>query len=133
MRKSRIPTWGGPFSTWGAALPFLREAFPCSSLHDQSLEILLFVIANITDSNISVKGRTAKNGRQSYHHGCFVSLNTENKSLQFADLADSHPFEPVVELFSRACAQHVSKLLDQLIRLIDFGVQRTWRASFSCS
>src|SRR5213075_355775 len=97
MRKSRIPTWGGPFSTWGAALPFLREAFPCSSLHDQSLEILLFVIVNITDSNIS-KGRTAKNGRQSYHHGCFVSLNTQNKSLQFADLADSHPFEPVVEL-----------------------------------
>src|SRR5260370_41170355 len=44
IRKGRIPTWGVPFSTWDAALPFLREAFPCWSLHGLSFKVLQFVI-----------------------------------------------------------------------------------------
>src|SRR6266702_1932405 len=76
MKKSRIPTWGVPCSTWGAALPFLREAFLCSSLHDLSLIILRFVIGYITYCNIFVKGRTAKNGLEEGHGSeSFCSLS----------------------------------------------------------
>src|SRR6266851_5417248 len=56
MGESRIPTLSVPFSAEDAALPFLREAFTCSSLHDLSLRILRFVIGYITYCNIFVKG-----------------------------------------------------------------------------
>jgi hypothetical protein len=41
-------------SAWGATLLFFREAFPCSSLHNLSLRILLYIILTIAYSNIIV-------------------------------------------------------------------------------
>src|SRR5213078_1465384 len=61
---------------------------------------------------------------QSCSHCCFVALNPCDKALQLADRAGFHAFEQVVKLFSGTRSQHVSKLLDQLIRLIDFGMER---------
>src|SRR6266566_3415712 len=55
MGESRIPTGSVPFSAWGAALPFLRESFPCSSLHGMSLRISLYVIFIIVYRNIIIK------------------------------------------------------------------------------
>ena len=52
------------------------------------------------------------------------SLNPCDKALQFANLAGFHASKPVVKLFSGTRLQHVSKLLDQFICLIDFGMQR---------
>ena len=62
--------------------------------------------------------------RESCRHGCFVTFHASYKALQLANLAGFHTAEPIIELFSCASAQHVSKLLDQLIRLIDFRMQR---------
>ena len=56
MGESRIPTGSVPFSAWSAALPFLRASFPCSSLHDLSLGILLSVILIIAYRNTIIKG-----------------------------------------------------------------------------
>ena len=41
--------------------------------------------------------------REASYHSRFVSFNTQNKALEFADLASSDVFEPDVELFSCAC------------------------------
>src|SRR5260370_1159612 len=62
--------------------------------------------------------------RESCRHGCFVTFHASDKALQLANLAGFHTAEPIIELLSCASAQHVSKLLDQLIRLIDFSMQR---------
>jgi hypothetical protein len=56
MGESRTPSRSVLFSAWGAALPFLREAFPCSSLHNLSSRISLCVIFFIAYRNIIVKG-----------------------------------------------------------------------------
>src|SRR5258708_36257737 len=62
--------------------------------------------------------------RESCRHGCFVAFHASDKALQLANLAGFHTAEPIIELFSSASAQHVSKLRDQLIRLVDFRLQR---------
>jgi len=62
--------------------------------------------------------------RESYYHCCFISYHSSNKALEFADSALFHVAEPIIEPLTRARAKHPSKLLDQLIRLIDFGVER---------
>ncbi len=38
--------------------------------------------------------------REARHHSRFVSFNTQNRALEFADLAGSDVFKPDVELFS---------------------------------
>src|SRR6266699_6181986 len=58
--------------------------------------------------------------RESCRHGCFVTFHASEKALQLANLAGFQTAEPIIELFSCARTQHVSKLLDQLIRLIDW-------------
>jgi hypothetical protein len=62
--------------------------------------------------------------RQTGSNRRFISFHCGHKALEVANLAGPHPAEPVVKLFSRARPQHLSKLLDQFIRLIYFGVQR---------
>src|SRR5258708_12804364 len=62
--------------------------------------------------------------RESCRHGSFVTFHASDKALQLANLAGFHTAEPIIELFSSASAQHVSKLRDQLIRLVDFRLQR---------
>jgi hypothetical protein len=52
-------------------------------------------------------------------------FGSSNKALEFADSALFHVAEPIIEPLTRARAKHPSKLLDQLIRLIDFGVERS--------
>src|SRR5262249_16211770 len=54
------------------------------------------------------------------HHSGLISFNTQNKALQFADLADSCFLKPGIELLSCPCAQHLCKLLDQVIGEIHF-------------
>ncbi len=62
--------------------------------------------------------------RESGSHRCFVSFHTSNKTLEFANLAGSYPFESVVELFPCARAQHLSELLNQLVGQLRLRVQR---------
>ena len=52
---------------------------------------------------------------QSRYHCSFVSLNPCDKTLEFANLARSDFFEPVVKLFSCPCAQHLGKLLNEVV------------------
>ncbi|GAC1392158.1 MAG: hypothetical protein NVS4B11_02480 [Ktedonobacteraceae bacterium] len=47
--------------------------------------------------------------REACHHCCFVSFNTQNKALEFADLAGSDVLKPGVELFTAASAQHLQQ------------------------
>src|SRR5215471_13902547 len=63
--------------------------------------------------------------RQSCCHCRFVTDHPSDKALQFADTAFFSAAKPIIELPAGARAYHLSKLLGQLIRLIDLGVQRT--------
>ena len=51
---------------------------------------------------------------------CFVPFNTQYKALEFADLAGSDLLEPGVELFSCASAQHLGKLLNEVVSQLYF-------------
>jgi hypothetical protein len=53
----------------------------------------------------------------------FVSFNTHNKALSFADLAGSDLLKPSVELFACAHAQHLGKLLNEVVGQIDFWMK----------
>jgi hypothetical protein len=53
--------------------------------------------------------------RQASSDGHLVSFNTQDKALQFADQAGSDLLKPNVELFSCTCAQHLSKLLNEVV------------------
>lgn len=50
--------------------------------------------------------------RESGLHRCFVSFHTSNKTLEFANLAGSYPFEPVVELFPCARAHQSPRIAE---------------------
>jgi hypothetical protein len=67
----------------------------------------------------------AVNERESCFHCLLVSFYTSHKALQLADLAGPHLLKPGVELFPRARAEHLRELLDQLICLIHFRMQRS--------
>jgi len=65
----------------------------------------------------------------------FVSFNTHNKALEFADLAGSDWLKPSVELFACARAQHLGKLLNEVVGQIDFWMKlpkRDERFLFIC-
>ena len=64
---------------------------------------------------------------QSCDHCGFVSLNPCDKALQFANPSRSDLFEPVVKLFSCACAQHASKLLNQVVGQVDLWMKVSQR------
>lgn len=72
----------------------------------------------------SLNSSIALGKRESCCHGCCVSYPSSNTSLQRADSACFHVAEPIIEPLTRARAKHLRQLLDHLIRLIDFGVQR---------
>jgi hypothetical protein len=59
----------------------------------------------------SIAGRQ----RQASFDCLLVSFHASNKALQLANLAGSHPFEPVIKLLSRARPEHMSELLDQVV------------------
>src|SRR5436305_3176383 len=58
-------------------------------------------------------------------HGVFVLLHPSRKRLEFRKVALFHPVKPGIELFSGAGAQHLCKLLHQVIAQIDFWVDLT--------
>src|SRR6266568_6694718 len=58
--------------------------------------------------------------RETCHHCGFVAFNTQNKALEFADLAGSDFLKPGVELFTSASTQHLCKLLNQGVGQICF-------------
>ncbi len=62
---------------------------------------------------------------QAGFHSSLVSFYTSHKALQLADLAGPHFLKPGVEMFPSAGAQHLSELLDQLVCLIHFRMQRS--------
>src|SRR6266699_1653271 len=66
----------------------------------------------------------SRQGQASFH-SLLVSFYPSHKALQLADLAGPHFLKPGVELFPGARAEHLSELLDQLICLIHFRVQRS--------
>jgi hypothetical protein len=60
---------------------------------------------------------------QSCDHCSFASLNPRDKTLQFANLAGSDFFEPVVKLFSCPDAQHAGKLLNEVVGQVDLWMK----------
>ena len=58
-------------------------------------------------------------------HGIFVFLYASRKGLQFGQLAAFHLIQPAIKVLSGAGAQHVGKLLNQVIGPIDFWVDLT--------
>ena len=58
-------------------------------------------------------------------HRLFVFLNSRGKGLQFGKGAVFYLGQPGIEGLSRAAAQHLGKLLNQLIGQIDFQVDLT--------
>src|SRR5712692_5571357 len=58
--------------------------------------------------------------REACHHSGFVSFNTQNKALEFADLAGSDFLKPGVKLFAAASAQHLCKLLNEVVGQVCF-------------
>src|SRR5258708_2669997 len=52
----------------------------------------------------------------------FVFLDPSSKGLQFRKLAAFHLSKPAIEVLASAGAQHVGKLLHQIIGPIDFRV-----------
>src|SRR3954447_7335368 len=52
-----------------------------------------------------------------------IPFDTQDKALQFADLADSDFFKPSVELLSGTHVQHLSKLLNEVVGQIDFWMK----------
>ncbi len=58
-------------------------------------------------------------------HGVFVFLDASGKGLEFGKLAAFHLGQPGIEEFSRPCAQHSRKLLNQVISQIDFRMDLT--------
>ena len=55
-------------------------------------------------------------------HGIFVFLYSRSKGLEFGQVAAFHLLKPGVKVLSGAGAQHVGKLLNQIIGPIDFWV-----------
>src|SRR5215472_15485618 len=53
----------------------------------------------------------------------FVSYHSSDKPLEFADMACLDTAKPTVELLASTRPYHLSELLDQLVRLIDFRMQ----------
>src|SRR5713226_2498932 len=58
-------------------------------------------------------------------HGIFVFLHSSSKGLEFGKVAAFHLGQPGIEVLSCACAQHLGKLLNQLISQIDFRADQT--------
>src|SRR6266702_5573225 len=61
--------------------------------------------------------------RESCNHSQFISLDPQSKALEFLEVAVRYLGQPIIELFSCACAQHACKLLDQLIGQIGLWVK----------
>src|SRR5205823_4303285 len=59
MGKSRIPTWGVPFSAWGAA-PLSQRSMPLLVPSWPVFKILRFVIGYITYCNILCQGQNSE-------------------------------------------------------------------------
>ena len=58
-------------------------------------------------------------------HGIFVFLDPSGKGLEFGKFAALHSGKPGIEVLSGACAQHLDKLLHQVIGSVDFWVDLT--------
>jgi hypothetical protein len=58
-------------------------------------------------------------------HRVFVLLYSRSKRLEFGKFAALHLIKPVIKLLSGTCAQHLGKLLNQVIGPIDFRVHLT--------
>src|SRR6266700_8278145 len=58
-------------------------------------------------------------------HGVFVFLHSSSKRLEFRKFAAFHLIKPGIEMLSSACAQHLGKLLNQIISQIDFRADQT--------
>ncbi len=58
-------------------------------------------------------------------HSLFVFLYPNSKGLQFGKFASFHLGKPGIEVFSGAGAQHLGKLLNQVIGQINFWVNLT--------
>ena len=58
-------------------------------------------------------------------HGIFVFLDRSPKGLQFGKFAAGYLGQPGVEAFSSAVAQHLGKLLNQVIGQLDLRVKLT--------
>lgn len=58
-------------------------------------------------------------------HGIFVFLDSRGKRLEFRQLAACYLVKPGIEVFSSAGAQHLGKLLNQVIGQIDLWVKLT--------
>ncbi len=66
------------------------------------------------DDAIAVRQSQASRDRR------FVSFNPSNKALEFGDLAVNHLGQPGVKVFSCASAQHLSKLLNEVVGQVHF-------------
>src|SRR5260370_285132 len=58
-------------------------------------------------------------------HRVFVFLYSGSEGLEFEKVAALHLGKPDIEALSGACAQHVGKLLHQVIGQIDFWMDLT--------
>src|SRR5258706_2893781 len=58
-------------------------------------------------------------------HAVFVFLHPSRKRLECSKVALFYLAKPGIEMLSRACAQHLRKLLHQVIGQIDFWVDLT--------
>src|SRR5712692_1835747 len=62
---------------------------------------------------------------QTSSHRIFVFLNSRGKGLEIGKFAALHLSQPDIEVLCSACAQHLGKLLNQVIGQINFRVDLT--------
>ena len=58
-------------------------------------------------------------------HGVFIFLDPRGKGLEFGKVTVFYLGQPGIKVLSRAAAQHLRKLLNQVIGQIDFWVDLT--------
>jgi hypothetical protein len=70
--------------------------------------------------------------RESCHHGGFVSLTADDKTLEFVDLAGSHLCQPLVKWFAFAMLQHLSRIPGPVGRAFwQWSFPDRWQLGFS--
>jgi hypothetical protein len=95
------------------ALAEQRDA--CSSI-PHPFDQLQFVDVALNQSVVLGEG-------QSCRHCSLVSLNTGSKPLQFTNLARSGLLKPSVQPFSGTRAQHLGKLLNEVVSQLNLWIE----------
>src|SRR6266849_1117688 len=70
--------------------------------------------------DISLNDPIALGSRQACLHRRFIAFDSRDETLEFGDLASYSFGQPGIKIFPCACAQHLGKLLNEIIRQVQF-------------